>query len=199
MKPTQQQGGCCLLVLFSLALNLFSVALLIHQRSLIVPMRKRFGVESLGLIGFLSLACMAGWALFTRDPFMWGYLVFWFLCVAFRRWEAYRLVHKGERIHSLSDGWPVWATRVPFVGYGAATLLVEPIIVLGWCAALWWLSRRLGTPPGLALWLTPGPLTLVMVESLRGKIRSRRAEAILDARLEQEAVVRDYRAKWGNS
>ena len=195
----QQQEGCCLLALPSLALTLFSIALMIHHRSMIVPMRKRFGVESLGLIGFLCLLLMAGWAMYTKDPFMWAYTLYWFLCAVLRRMEAYRLVRRGERIHGLSDGWPVWATRAPFVGYGAATALVEPLIVLGWCAALWWLSGRLGTPPGLALWLTPGPLTLVTVASLRGRIHSRRAEAILDARLEQEAVVRDYRAKWGNS
>ena len=199
MKPKQGQDGCCLLALFSIAFNLFIFALIAHQRSLIVPMRKRFGVEAFGLVGFLSLLLMAGWAAYTKDPFMWGYLAYWFVLLALRRWEAYRLVRKGERIHGLSDGWPVWAMRVPFVGRGAAVMLVEPLIVLGWCAAFWWLASRLGTPPGLAMWLTPGPLTLVIVESLRGRIRARRTQHILDARLEQEAVMNDYRAKWGNS
>jgi hypothetical protein len=110
------------------------------------------------------------------------------------------LTKPGEKIHSLSDGWP-WAARlVPFVRTdGTAKLRIEPIIVFGLGLGCWWLERRWHMRPGLACFLIVAAVSMNAAEAMRQRIWRRRAQAILDARTEQEALMESYRGKWGNS
>jgi len=181
-------------------INICTGLLVIYQRAIIVPMRHRFGVEALGFVCFFSFLFMVIWGACLQDPLMWGYTAYWVLCVLMRRSEAKRLVRKGEKIHSLSGGWPREAMRIPFVrSPRTAMLIAEPLIVFGLGLGCWFLSKHWHTPPGLAIFLMVGALVLNAVECLSQKIAGRRAQAILDARLEQEGLMQDFRSKWGNS
>jgi len=180
--------------------NIVAGLLGVYQRAIVVPMRHRFGVEALGLAAVLAFSFMVVWAACWKDPLMWGYLAYWTLCVLLRRSEAKRLVRKGEKIHSLSGGWPREAMRIPFVRTPeTAMLIVEPLLVFGLGVGCWFAARHWHTPPGLAIFLMVGALVLNVVEWMRQKIAGRRAQAILDARMEQEAVMQEFRSKWGNS
>jgi hypothetical protein len=196
----QQQQQPNIVEDFKRNFNIGCTILTIWQRAIIVPMRNQFGVESLGLICLMSFCLMAVWAAWSGDQFMWGYLALWTVCLLRRRFEASRLAVRGEKVHSRSEGWPQAAMRVPFVRTPeTAILIVEPLFTFAYGVGFWFLAREIGTPPGLAYFLMGGALAMRSVASIQQKIFQRRTQAILDARLEQEAVMENYRGKWGNS
>ena len=200
MQKQQQQQGFDWVEAQKRNWNLIVFALAVWQRAIVVPMRHRFGVEALGSICVASFLFMAVWAWCWHDPLMWAYLGYWTLCVLQRRAEARRLVRKGERIHSLADGWPREAMRFPFVRtQNTAKLRIEPLNAFGCGLVVLGLARWLNTPPGLACFLMAGSIPMNAIETMRQRIWRRRTQAILDARLEQEAVMQSYRDRWGSS
>jgi hypothetical protein len=174
---------------------------LMHQRAMVVPLRKGWGKEALGLPCLLALGLMFFWAGFSRDPLMWGYLGFWFLCQMVRRLESLRLAARGIKVHSRYDGWPHFALRIRGVGNeNIAKLFVEPLAVFfaGLCFLA--LSDELHTPRnGLPLFLMLGIFSLPMVEGIKRMIRGKRVQSMMDARLEQQALMEEFKDRWGDS
>jgi len=171
---------------------------LIHQRCLIIPMRNRFGVQALALPCFLATVLMFLVAGFTGDPFMWAWFGIWFLCFVRRRWEAVRLNCSGARVHSHYDGFPFDAAR-----YGCsesvAKLVVEPVMVGVAGGLVYFGYAHMGWPVyGLPRFLLIGCFTLPFVEAVKQTIWKKREQDILDARIEQESTMRDFRQKYGD-
>jgi hypothetical protein len=170
---------------------------LMHQRGLILFMRKGFGVRALGVPCALAFVLMFLWATFSRDPFMWLWMGMWLLCQVKRRAESLKLARSGAMIHSQYDGWPFDAVR--FAGSEkAAKLVVEPILVGILGGLLYWIYGEQGwSPYGLPYFVLAGCFSLPLVEAVKQTIWERRTQAMVDARLEQEEVMRDFRDKYG--
>lgn len=177
--------------------NIAYSVLLIHQRAIIIPIRERFGKEILGLPCALSLALMCGWAALSRDVFMWVWVAIWIVSLAKRKNESAQLAQKGVVIHSRYDGWPTEAIK-----YGRtekiAKLVVEPIIVGVLGAVLFLIYQGAGLPIyGLPYFFLIGVASLVFEEKFKQLTWERRIQGVQDARIEQEALMRDVRERNG--
>ncbi len=141
---------------------------------------------------------MVLWAAFSRDPFMWGWVGFWLLCQICRRIESVRLARSGARIHSQYDGWPFDTIRFGRTEK-AAKLVVEPMLVGILGGILHWIyDTYLGMPPyGLPYFLLAGVVTLPFVELVKQTVWQRRTQSMMDARIEQEQMMRDVRDRHG--
>jgi hypothetical protein len=170
---------------------------LMHQRALVVPLRTGWGKEALGLPCLLALALMFFWAGFSRDPLMWAYLGFWVLCQMVRRVESLRLA-QGGKVHSWCDGMPM---KVRFVqSHKIIKLVAEPLLVFCGGVVMLPVSAELHTPRnGLPLFLMLGIFTLPVIEIVKQMIRSKRVQGMMDARLEQQALMEEFKDRWGDS
>ena len=179
---------------FNIAYNI----LLIHQRAVVVPLRMAWGPQALGVPCALALVLMVVWATFSRDPLMWGWIALWLTCFVSRRAETLWLWATGARLHGGYDGHPFVAIRLGRTE-NAAKLVVEPLLVGG-------IGRRgvLVVRPlpffalRAALFPAGGLRSLPFVELVKQTIWKRRSQATLDARLEQEASMREFRSKYGD-
>lgn len=179
--------------------NIAYMACLIHQRALVVPFRNQFGTQALGAPCGLAFVLMLLWAAFSRDPFMWMWTLMWLICFIRRRVEALRLAKSGQRIHSQYDGWPWDAIRIGRTEK-AAKLVVEPLLVGILGALLYWIySLAAMSPYGLPYFLLSGIFTLPLVESVKHTILQRRTQSMLDAQLDQEQVMQDFRDRYGDN
>ena len=179
---------------FNVAYNI----LLIHQRAVVVPLRMAWGPQALGVPCALALVLMVVWAAFSRDPLLWGWIALWLTCFVSRRAETLWLWATGARLHGGYDGHPFVAIRLGRTE-NAAKLVVEPLLVGGLGgAAYWWYGRFHFSPYGLPYFLLAGCASLPFVELVKQTIWKRRSQATLDARLEQEASMREFRSKYGD-
>jgi hypothetical protein len=175
----------------------FCALMLIHQRAIIVPMRKYCGKDFFGLPCGLALLLMSAWAFFSGDDFMWVCAGFWLVALLVRKGQTYRLLAQGTLIYSLFDGIPTDAQRYCKTER-TAKLFVEPILVgiLGGTVLL--IYRMEGLPvAGLPLFFLFGLVSLPLIELLKQTIWERRLQAMQDARIEQEAVVQEVRIRYG--
>jgi hypothetical protein len=166
-----------------------------HQRAIIVPLRKNFGVEALGFPCLLALVVMVLWATFSHDILMWWYIALWFVFFLHRRMQAVALAKTG-RIHSRYDGWPDLAKGS--LSEKFARMFGEPILVgiAGYLALQWYIAEGMNYR-GLPYFLLAGCFTLPFVEAANQIMWRRRSQAMMDARLEQQAVMDDFQRKWG--
>jgi hypothetical protein len=179
--------------------NIVYALMVMHQRALTVPMRNRWGVNALGMSCALALILMFVWTMVTQDSLMFCWIGFWLLCFIKRRVEAVRLVNKGERIHSQADGLPFDALRL-CRSENTAKLVVEPILVGVLGGVLYWIYEQNGwRPTGLPYFILSGVVTLPFVELVKQTIWKRRTQQMLDARIENEASMKAYRDKYGDS
>jgi hypothetical protein len=196
MQENERQDGMTMKKSFNIVYS-FALA---HQRALTVPLRERYGKEALGLPALCGFLLILGWAAFSYDPLMWVYAGYWLLCLVVRRVESLRLSAKGERIYSLYDGFPHVAHRLTRKGgENMEKLIVEPVLVCVVGTAAYFCAQEWQTPPGLAYFLLLGLFTLPLVEGVKQIIWRKRAQAVLDARLEQQTVAEIYRGKFGDS
>jgi hypothetical protein len=178
--------------------NIAFTICLAHSRGLTVPMRNKWGIQALGVPSGLAFAMMSLWATFTHDDYMFIWILFWIVAQIARRWESVRLDRAGARIHSQYDG-QCEAVR-GFGSENAAKLYGEPILcgILG--GVLYWLYTEAHLPVyGLPYYFLAGCFTLPFVEIVKQTIWRKRAQDVMDARLENEATMRDFRDKWGDS
>ena len=177
---------------FNIAFNLC----VMHQRALIVPLRNKFGVEALGTSCLFALIIMVLWVTFSRDNFMWYYTGIWLVFFAHRRVQSLMLARTG-RMHSLYDGWPVDAIKF-LRNENAAKLVGEPVIVrmIGY-ATLWFYQQQGWDPRGLPHFLLLGCFALSMVEGVKQTAWKRRMQGMANARIDQEATMRDFNREWG--
>jgi len=171
---------------------------LIHQRAIVVPLRTAWGPQALGVPCALALVLTVLWATFSRDPLLYGWCALWLTCQVGRRAESLWLWATGARLHGWYDGYPFVAILLGRTE-NAAKLVVEPLLVGGMGgAAYWWYDRCHFSPYGLPYFLLAGCFSLPFVEIVKRTIWQRRTQATLDARLEQEATMQDFRRKYGD-
>ncbi len=170
---------------------------LMHQRALTVPMRSKFGVEALGRPCAFALILLFAWSLCTGDPFMWLYTGIWLFYFAMRRIEAIRLNRSGAHIHSQYDGWPAMAIRLGRKEH-AAKLIVEPAVwgALGWALYVWYQDKGVSVAGCPTFFLT-GLFTLPFVELVKKTIWEKKIQATIDARVEQEVFMFDFKNRYG--
>jgi hypothetical protein len=175
--------------------NFIHFVSLIHQRAIVVVCRDKWGKQALGTPCALALLMMFLWAYFTRDPFMWAWMIFWSLCFLRRRMEAIRLA---GFIHSMFDGWPKEANRYR-CSEKTAKRWIEPLLVGIMGGLLLWFYREQGwRPTGLPYFLLTGVFTLPFVETVKKTIWENRLQAMQDAKIEQGAAVREFRDRYGD-
>jgi hypothetical protein len=181
--PTKSDG-------FNLVLALVTA----HQRALTVPFRTGYGSEALGFPGLWAFLLILMCAVFSFDPMMWIWLAFWMISLIVRRMETAKMLREGWKIHSMYDGTP---TMMPSWGEKCGRWLVEPVVFVLLGLITGFISRELGTPPGLAFFLLAGGLSLPAVEGVRRMLINKRTQAMLDSRLEQEFLMEQYKERWG--
>jgi hypothetical protein len=175
----------------------FTVSLA-HQRAVCGPLRTRHGQQALAWPCVHAAILMVVWAVLSRDGWMWAYIGFWMLCQLRNRIEAAWLSLKGIQIHSFYDGFTTQTIR--FGGSErVAKLIVEPMLAGTIGAILYWVYAQANMRPyGLPYFYRSGLFTLSFVELVKQEIWKRKTQSMLDARLEQEMVMRDYRRKYGD-
>ena len=100
-------------------------------------------------------------------------------------------------IHSQYDGWPIEAIKFGRTEK-VAKLIVEPIIVGALGAVLFVIYQGAEMPVyGLPYFFLLGLATLPFVEKVKQATWERRIQGMVDARVEQEALVRESREKYG--
>lgn len=164
--------------------NIAFVLFLVHQRGIVVPLRTRWGVNALGIPCFLAFCLMCMWAAFSRDLFMWLWVGLWVICFLCRRFQAERL--KG--VHSQYDGLQIWG------GAKFGKLFVEPVLVGVLGGLLYWVYSQCGLEArGLPWFLLLGCISLPFIERVKQEAWKRRIQGMIDARIEQEAMVQGMR------
>ncbi len=170
----------------------------IHQRAITIPMRRTYGQQALGTPCALAVVMMLLWSMATQDSLMWLWMALWFLCFMKRRIEANKMAKDGTRIHSQYDGWPSDAIKFGKTEK-AAKMVVEPMLAGLMGGILFWVYGEQGwSPTGLPYFFLAGMFTLPMVEGVKQTIWDRRTQGMLDARIEQQQVMNDFRGKYGD-
>ena len=115
-----------------------------------------------------------------------------------RQREALRL-SKGGTVHSQHDGNSFDARRF-CRSERTAKLIVEPILVAIFGTVLWWIYLRMGWHRhGLPAFILTGIFTLPFVEKVKQTVWERRLQGMQDAKLEQQALVRESHQRFGDS
>jgi hypothetical protein len=179
--------------------NILAWFCLVHGRALTLLIRSRNGKDSLGVPCALALVMMFLWATFTQDTLIWVWMAVWFFFLIVRRVETVWLTRRGERIHSQYDGWPgpaYWFCRSERI----AKLIIEPTLFAIVGALLYGSYEQAGlSPRGMPWFLLAGMFTLPFVECVKQTIQERCTQGMLDARIEQEAMMDEFRDKYGES
>ena len=167
----------------------------IYQRALVVPLRTGAGSDALGMSCLWAAFLILGWAFFSQDPLMVGYAIFWGLCLLIRRAEAAKLAKKGVRIHSWSDGRPKGLCKIMSEKF--AKRWVEPLVIFAVGCICYWYAVEEGTPAGLAYFLMGAIFVLPCHEWICDMIWRKRVQAMVNARIDQEAMMNQYQQQWG--
>jgi hypothetical protein len=177
--------------------NIAYALLVVYQRAIIVPMRTHYGKDFFGLTSILPFLLMCLWAGLTHDEYMGAWIGFWLLAVFVRFVQTRRLLARGAMIHSWYDGWPDEGMKVS-KSEKAAKLYAEPILValLGGSVLLFYKAVELPSL-GLPVFLLIGAPILYVVERVKEAVWDRRLQEMQNARLEQEALVRESRQRYG--
>jgi hypothetical protein len=171
---------------------------IIHQRGLVVPMRKFFGMQALATPGILALLLMLCWGGLSNDPIMLVWIAIWSVCFVHRYIQSRRMERSGARVHSQYDGWPYDAIKIGRTE-NIAKLVVEPLCAFAIGALLLPFSEKLHlNPTGLPLFFMLGGFTLMVIEAIKQSIWKKRTQAMMDAQLENEGAVREFREKFGS-
>jgi hypothetical protein len=172
--------------------------MVVHQRAIIIVTRTGFGKDAFGLTTLFTFGLMCLWAAFSKDVFMWVWVAAWVVCVIRHRISAAMLAGKGVMVHSEDDGWPQEAIWLGCT-VGTAKLIVEPAVVGLLGIMLFWMYQEKGLSVyGLPYFLLAGVVTLPFIEMVRQRIWDRRLQGMQNARLEQEALMREQRKRYGN-
>jgi hypothetical protein len=180
--------------------NIAYMLCLAHSRCITVLTRNRWGVQALGTPCAWGAAIMCVWGFASRDPLLWAWAAIWCIAWVKRKQQAVKLPKEGARIHSWYDGFPHESVKLTKGDEEKAKRIVEPL----WTACIggtlmWFYMEVLHRPPhGLPYFLILGSLTISVVEGIKKTIGERRRQSMLDARIEQENVMRDFRDRYGD-
>ena len=141
-------------------------AMLVYQRAIIIPFRSKFGKEVFGPPWALAFLFMCAWAAFSRDIYMWVWVVLWLCFLAIRKSEAFKLAARGVMIHSQFDGVPndMWYCRIE----QTAKLIWEPIQCLLLGVVLLVIYQSAENPhPGMPYLFILGSVALWFTEKVK--------------------------------
>jgi hypothetical protein len=186
-QPMSLKPGC----------NLFLLLCIAHQRCLVVPMRNFFGMHALGMPSILGLLLMLIWSALSEDPVMFVWMAAWGICFAHRCMQSLRMEREGAKVHSQYDGWPFETIKMGKTE-NTSKLVVEPlmVVIIGAILVVIYKEFHLNMK-GLPLFFLLGGFTLPVIEMIKQSIWKKRTQEMMDAQIENEAAVREFREKFG--
>jgi hypothetical protein len=177
--------------------NVLYTACRAHQMGVVIPLRRCCGPDVLRTPCAFAFVLMCVWAMCTRDNFLWLWIGVWCCYFLKHRLESALIAKSGAKIHSQYDGWPD-AIRIGRTEK-VAKLIVEPVVIVSFGAVMFYAYQQNHWQPyGLPYFMLTGGFTLPFVEIVKQTIWRRRTQSMLDARVEQEALVNDFRNRFGN-
>ena len=165
----------------------------VHDRALMVPFREGWGVDAIGFPSLFAFFLILLWALFSQDILMLFWLALWVPSQLYRRWQAGRLARKGQ-MHSWSTGY--CKGLVKFFGVRLAKKN-EPLYMGAIGGLVYWFYDQLGWPQGISYFFGLGMFTIPFCEWVNATIWERRTRAMVNSRLDNQAMVRAYRERTG--
>lgn len=172
--------------------NFLTLVLSGHAATLQPWLRRGQGREAYGFRGIAGLVLLLLFA-FTGNPCMGWYLGLWLVALLFRRAESVALRNKGWVCHSMSTGRPVISDILRCSEKTARTL--EPLLcaLIGIVLAV--IAEDQLYPPlsMLAAYIGFGLVSLTFEEVMCAAVIERRAQAMMDAKMEQDAVMQRFK------
>ncbi len=167
-----------------------------HQRCLVIGERTHWGTEALARPCIFAVVLMLLWFLFTADTGMLVWMGWWFLAFIARRIEAVKIA---GQVHSWYDGYPKAAMKFT-KSEETAKRFIEPLTFLIAGLLILWLYREMGwNVKGLPAFLLAGIFTLPLVEAVKKTIQDRQVQGMQDAKIEQEALVSNFKNRFGGN
>ncbi|HWB08658.1 MAG TPA: hypothetical protein VG826_05520 [Pirellulales bacterium] len=172
------------------SLNFVYYAALVHARCITPFLRNQVG-ENNRLLTFLAFIVLLVYA--ANDPRINGLVVLWVIGVLVEKYDTHRRRKRGELIHSYYSGTPLVCMVIPGITERTAKLLIEPLIflVLGFLMLNdhgWEIFGRLFVNTGVAL---------IIVELFDRRVQEQREQAVVDARIEVQALNQRVRERLG--
>lgn len=167
-------------------INIAFSLMTMHQRALVVPVRRHFGTQALAFPCLFALGLIMLWYVATADPRMLAYMGFWLLFLVVRRIEAVKIA---GQVHSHYDGMPI--------NLGSderkAKMYYEPLCVGILGGIFFWIYTENGLrTTGLPSFLMAGIVSLPFVEGVKQTLWQRRIQGMRDAQLDQEMVMEEF-------
>jgi hypothetical protein len=177
--------------------NICFAIMLWHQRCLVLGERRFWGSEALGKPCVFAVVLMLLWFLFSHDNGMLLWLAGFLVMLIVRRIEAVKVTRSGQ-VTSHYDGWPKTAMKFT-KSEKIAKAIVEPILVglLG-LMVLWFYQENGWRPTGLPYFLLAGVFSLPFVAMVNQTIWERQIQSMQDAKITQQALMHEYRNKFGD-
>jgi hypothetical protein len=161
----------------------------IHASCVSPFIRSGFGKNALGWNGVLAF-CLLWYMACTEKGMNW-YFAAWFIALIYRRIETFRMLGKGQVIHSRYSGYPWLAMKVPFVrSEQTAQVLIEPMMCLVGGVLLAPLSTGMG---GFVLC---GTVSLLVRTGIEALITEQRLDRMRDSMIEQAWYAEEFRKRW---
>jgi hypothetical protein len=160
----------------------------IHATCITPFIRSGFGKNALGWNGVLAFALL--WYMACTEKGMGWYFAAWFVALIYRRLQTFRLLRRGELIHTRYAGYPWLAMKCPFVrSEHTAEVFVEPMGCLFVAVLLAHFS------PGMGGFVLIGGAALFIRTGIEGMITDKRVEQMRDAAIEQAWYSEEYRKR----
>jgi hypothetical protein len=160
----------------------------IHATCISPFIRSGFGKNALGWNGLLAFTLL--WYMACTEKGMGWYFAAWFVALIYRRIQTFRMLRRGELIHTRYSGHPWLALKCPFVRTEyTATVFVEPMLCFIAGVALAPLS------PGMGGFVLFGFLSFIARAGIEGMITEKRMERMQDAMIEQAWYAEEMRKR----
>jgi len=179
-EPLSMRESFDIMYVFASALSL----------GLTVFTRCQFGTEAFGLRGLAAAVVIFVYVGSTGSQWMMIYFVAWLLALVCRRAESETAAKRGELRHTYYNGHP-WLilTLMPFIKDEQTARRVEPFLCLAAGIGLCQWSFDVGR------FVIFGALSILIIDRVGREIMRRRVEAIINARIEQEAVMEELKRR----
>jgi hypothetical protein len=160
----------------------------IHATCISPFIRSGFGKNALGWNGVLAFALL--WYMACTEKGMGWYFAAWFIALILRRIQTFRMLRRGELIHTRYSGYPWLAMKCPFVRTEhTAQLFVEPM----GCIVAGVLLAHLS--PGMGGFVLFGFVSFIVRAGIEGIITEKRMERMQDAMIEQGWYAEEMRKR----
>jgi hypothetical protein len=171
--------------------NVLCLVMASHATSITVFTHTGFGTNALGKRGLAALVLLVMVAAFAGSSFMGWYILAFLVASLVQRIATAKMSRAGQRPHSLSDGRP-FLIRLVRNERTARTLEAFLCAVAGVGIAVMggaWQMPQLAVP---AVYVGLGCISLAFDDGMSEAAMQQRVEAMRDARLENEALLRRF-------